>query len=139
MRKYRGQRVSDKKWVEGWYACDEEWAKHYIYFQQKPDGLNKQVYWKMIRTEVIPSTVGQQVGLKDKNGVEIYADHILSLIILEGVEPSLVKVINKYGCCGYEPLFPEKEHEDDREWKPFYCQNDKELIDMNYFEVIGNI
>ena len=74
-RPYRGL-TKDGKWVYGWYFTDLE--KHYIIDPEQqdiskldmltlPDGYILAVH------EVIPKTVGHQIGLPDKNGVEIYA------------------------------------------------------------------
>jgi len=57
-RPYRGL-TKDGKWVYGWHL--EVRGTSNIYDSKR--GL-----W----VEVIPKTVGQQTGLKDKNGVEIY-------------------------------------------------------------------
>ena len=58
MRQYRGKRVDNNEWVYGWYCYDEH------------DGHN--IYDEGFLIEVIPETVGQSTGLKDKNGVDIY-------------------------------------------------------------------
>ena len=58
--KFRGKRIDNKKWVYGCYVFDEyqSWIIEY--------GEN-------IKYEVMPATVGQYIGKKDKNGKEIYA------------------------------------------------------------------
>jgi len=62
MRPYRGK-TKEGKWVKGWYL--EVRGTSNIY--NKKRGL-----W----IEVIPETVGQQTGLKDKNDKERYASDI---------------------------------------------------------------
>lgn len=64
MRKYRGLTLDTKQWVEGslWIKkkANTSWNKHYIWT------LDCKWY------EVDPETVGQEIGIKDKNGKEIY-------------------------------------------------------------------
>jgi len=72
--KYRGL-TKDGKWVYGYYCKDGD--RHYIsdgtihqsgFYGGKPRIKYDTAYW----FEVIPETVGQFTGKKDKNGVEIY-------------------------------------------------------------------
>lgn len=71
MRPYRGL-TKDGKWVYGWYNHHEnkdwisDWDKGFP--TVLPDGEIGNTWM----VEVIPETVGQQVGLKDKNGKEAY-------------------------------------------------------------------
>ena len=71
MRLYRGL-TKDGKWVHGWYVPYTLPAdgllryitEHRIYYHL--DSADCTVY-----AEVIPETVGQKTGLKDKNGVDL--------------------------------------------------------------------
>ena len=83
--KFRGQRVDNKKWVYGYYfktpltdeatgsSHEDGWfflcgrERHCI-------AQNNCVY------EVIPETVGQYIGVKDRNNKEIYE---LDMVIIE--------------------------------------------------------
>jgi len=67
MRPYRGERIDNGKWAYGWYAEVEE--KHFIF----PDDTTNHNQDTEIQgfVEVIPETVGQQTGLKDKNGKDL--------------------------------------------------------------------
>ena len=61
MRNFRGL-TKDGEWVYGYLF--ESWETAYILWGTT-NGIPDM-------TEVIPETVGQQVGIKDKNGKEIY-------------------------------------------------------------------
>ena len=70
MRQFRGQRINTKEWVYGWYV--EMTGSSYI----------KQVDTEWF-VEVIPATVGQSIGLKNKNGVEIFCGDVVNWTLNE--------------------------------------------------------
>lgn len=97
--KFRGKRLDNGEWVYGAYVKCGNW--NHIFTQDKTGVLDAY--------RVDPATVAYSIGKCDKNGNEVYSDHILRYAetifadcseteVEEVREPVLIRIIN------YRPL-----------------------------------
>ncbi|MFA5262048.1 MAG: YopX family protein [Candidatus Omnitrophota bacterium] len=71
MRQYRGKRKDNGEWVYGDYLYDPDTDEHFIIeIRKKENRPSDDGCWKW--HAAVPSTVGQSIGLKDRNGREGY-------------------------------------------------------------------
>lgn len=138
--KFRGKSKNVNEWCYGTYIFSDDNTNnpfrtgpfkesHRIVFWVAGD-------WNMggwDNEEVIPETIGQYTGLKDKNGKEIYEGDILTWS-RNGIESSLLVIEYKHGAFGYtysEGCFYALAGNFNFTFNPF--DND------NRFQIIGNI
>lgn len=115
---FRGKAKTDGRWVEGFYT-------------KSPSGntyIMETVCGAASPKRVDPKTVGQYIGLKDKNGKKIFEGDIVTLIgsKMQGLPAEILYRKGRFKIArrGYRPLELENWYDDDG---------------GTHIEVIGNI
>lgn len=120
---FRGKRKDNGEWMTGYYVClNENCHRIYIGYAEKDCGDYYPEYF-----EVIPGTVGQSTGLKDKNGKWIFEGDVVNALLDFGMPIKSVCTF-KDGSFG----LLSKQH-DTKHFTPFTS-----LCNVNY-EVVANI
>jgi len=101
---FRGKDIKTGKWVYGpsvqinshCYIVDEHALPVGIFYFDKPNGDRVNVISSLLGglIPVIPETVGQFTGLKDKNGKKLYVHDIITLSY--GVPPITATLVIEY-------------------------------------------
>ena len=116
MREYRGLTKAGK-WVYGWYCKVED--RHWITLEYAIVQFSRIIGF----TEVIPETVGQYTGLKDRNDKKIYEGDVLRHYGKNNYPTGHIEYYNGAFCAFWKGGSPER--------------LTKNL--MRHFEIIGNL
>lgn len=126
---FRGKRVNDGKWTYGYLFC--VWNKKYILWGTEND--------IPIMEEVIPESVGEFIGLNDKNGTKIFEGDIVCIRYRTGEICCSGDVQFSHGVYGAEWLRNKKNKSMVGGWGQLHNLRRFDDDIINDIEVIGNV